>query len=64
MTPSSEGAQEPAVRDVDPLDPIATIRQGLLVFDPDLTVRFAHRSFGGPFTVTPKDTPREKEGRQ
>ena len=50
--------------DVDPLDPVATIRDGLLVLDPDLTVRFAHHSFGGEFAVTPRDTPREKEGRQ
>jgi len=53
---SSEGAQEPAVSEVDP--------EGLLVLDPDLTVRFAHRFFGDTFTVTPKDTPRDKEGRQ
>jgi hypothetical protein len=32
--------------------------------DPNLTVRFANRSFGDTFTVTPKDTPRDKEGRQ
>jgi hypothetical protein len=36
----------------------------LSLLDPDLTVRFAHRSFGDTFTVTPKDTPRDKEGRQ
>jgi hypothetical protein len=28
----------------------------LSLLDPDLTVRFAHRSFGDTFTVTPKDT--------
>jgi len=33
---SSEGAQEPAVCDVDPLDIVAAIREGLL--DPGLTV--------------------------
>jgi hypothetical protein len=48
--------------DGDPPDLVETSREGLL--DPDLTARFAHRSFGGAFTVTPKDTPREKEGRQ
>jgi hypothetical protein len=32
--------------------------------DPNLTVWFANRSFGDTFTVTPKDTPRDKEGRQ
>jgi hypothetical protein len=36
----------------------------LSLLDPDLTVRFAHRSFGDTFTVIPKDTPRDKEGRQ
>jgi hypothetical protein len=50
--------------DGDPLDLVATSRDGLFVLDADLTVRYAHRSFGGVFTVTPKDTPREKEGRQ
>jgi hypothetical protein len=48
--------------DGDPLDLVATSRDGLL--DHDLTARCAHRSIGGVFTVTPKDTPREKEGRQ
>jgi hypothetical protein len=43
---------------------VVTIGEGLLVLDPDLTVRFAHRSFGGTFTVTPGDTPRDKEGLQ
>jgi hypothetical protein len=64
MTPSSQGALGPAVREANPLDSVATIHDGLLVLDPDLTVRFARRSCGGAFTVTPKDTPREKEGRQ
>jgi hypothetical protein len=52
------------VREVDPLDPVETIREGLLVLDPDLTVRFAHRSFDDAFTVTRRGTPRDKEGRQ
>jgi hypothetical protein len=46
------------------LDLRETIREGQLVPDPDLTVRFAHHSFGDTFTVTPKDTPRDQEGRQ
>jgi chemotaxis protein methyltransferase CheR len=41
--------------EVDPLDLIETIREGLLVLDPDLTVRFANRSFGNTFAVTPED---------
>ena len=46
------------------LDLRETIREGQLVPDPDLTVRFAQRSFGDTFTVIPKDTPRDQEGRQ
>jgi hypothetical protein len=45
-----------------PLDFAETTRDRLL--DPDLTVRFADRSFGDAFTVTPKDTPRDQEGQQ
>ena len=46
----------PAVSEVDPLDLVETIREGLLVLDPDLTVRFANRSFCDTFAVTPEDT--------
>jgi PAS domain S-box-containing protein len=42
--------------DVDPLDLLATIREGLLVLEPDLTVRFANRSFCKIFGVAPEDT--------
>ena len=52
------------MRDVDPLDIVETIREGLLVRDPDLTVRFANRSLGETFTVPAENTPREKEGLQ
>ena len=38
------------------LDLVETIREGLLVLDPDLTVRFVSRSFGDTFVVTPEDT--------
>jgi hypothetical protein len=41
-----------------------TTRDRLPVLDPDLTVRFADRSFGDAFTVTPKDTLCEQEGQQ
>ena len=44
------------MREVDPLDLVETIREGLLVLDPDLTVQFANRSFGDTFAVTPEDT--------
>jgi PAS domain-containing protein len=41
--------------EVDPLDLVETIRERLLVLDPDLTVRFANRSFADTFAVTPGD---------
>jgi hypothetical protein len=44
-------------------DLVETTRDRPLVLDPDLTVRFADRSFGDAFTVTPKDT-FAKEGQQ
>jgi PAS domain S-box-containing protein len=44
------------MRDVDPLDLVETIREGLLVLEPDLTVRFANRSFCDTFAVAPEDT--------
>jgi chemotaxis protein methyltransferase CheR len=44
------------MRDVDPLDLVETIRECLLVLEPDLTVRFANRSFCGTFAVAPEDT--------
>jgi hypothetical protein len=61
---SSEGAREPAVCDVDPLDIVAAVRGGLLVRDSDLKVGFVRRSFGEAFTVTPEVAPCEKEGLQ
>jgi PAS domain S-box-containing protein len=42
--------------EVDPLDLVETIREGPLVLDPDLTVRFANRSFADTFAVSPEDT--------
>jgi len=56
VSPVITSAQEPAVSEVDPLDLVETIREGLLVLDPDLTVRFVNRSFGNTFAVTPEDT--------
>ena len=44
------------MREVDPLDLVETIREGLLVLDPDLTVQFANRSFCETFAVTPENT--------
>ena len=43
------------MREVDPLDLVETIREGLLVLDPDLTVRFANRSFCDTFAVPQED---------
>src|SRR6202162_2588584 len=42
------------MRQGDPLDLAETIRGGLLVLDPDLTVRFANRSFCHTFAVAPE----------
>ena len=44
------------MREVDPSDVVETIREGLLVLDPDLTVRFANRSFCDTFAVAAEDT--------
>ena len=44
------------MRDVDPLDLVETLREGLLVLQPDLTVRFANRSFCSTFAVAREDT--------
>src|SRR5271166_333674 len=44
------------MREVDPLDLVETIREGLLVLEPDLTIRFASRSFCDQFSVAPKHT--------
>jgi two-component sensor histidine kinase len=44
------------MRKVVPLDVIETIREGLLVLEPDLTIRFANRSFCNTFAVSPKAT--------
>jgi hypothetical protein len=61
---SSEGVQEPAVSDADPLDIVAAIREGLLGRDSDLMIGLVHRSFGAAFTVTPEHTSCEKVGLQ
>jgi chemotaxis protein methyltransferase CheR len=42
--------------DVDPLDLVETIREGILVLEPDLTIRFANRSFCQTFAVAPEHT--------
>src|SRR5450631_284409 len=39
------------MREVDPLDLVETIREGILVLEPDLTIRFANRSFCNTFAV-------------
>lgn len=44
------------MRKVIPLDVVETIREGLLVLDPNLTIRFANRSFCQAFAVAPEDT--------
>ena len=46
--------------EVDPLDLVETIREGLLVLEPDLTIRFANRSFCHTFKVVPEHTVGQK----
>jgi PAS domain-containing protein len=48
------------VREVDPLDIVETIREGLLVLEPDLTIRFANRAFCDKFLVAPEHTVGQK----
>ena len=48
------------MRNVVPLDVVETIREGLLVLEPDLTIRFANRSFCHTFAVSPKDDGRQE----
>ena len=44
------------MRGVNPLDLVETIRDGILVLAPDLTIRFANRSFYDTFAVEPEHT--------
>jgi two-component sensor histidine kinase len=44
------------MREIDPMDLVETIREGLLVLEPDLTVRFANRSFCNTFSVNSEET--------
>ena len=44
------------MRGFKPLDLVETIREGILVLEPDLTIRFANRSFCQTFAVAPEDT--------
>jgi PAS domain-containing protein len=44
------------LREVDALELIETLREGLLVLEPDLTVRFANRAFCNTFAVVPENT--------
>jgi chemotaxis protein methyltransferase CheR len=44
------------MRDVNPVDLVETIREGILVLEPDLTIRFANRSFYDIFAVAPEHT--------
>jgi hypothetical protein len=52
------------VCEVDTLDIVEAIREGVLVRDPELMGRLGHRCYGDTFAVFPDDTPREKEGLQ
>jgi len=44
------------MNDVNPLDLVETIREAILVLEPDLTIRFANRSFYDTFAVAPEQT--------
>src|SRR6202047_418507 len=44
------------MRGFKPLDLVETIREGILVLEPDLTIRFANRSFCHTFAVAPEHT--------
>ena len=44
------------MHDVNPLDIVETICEGVLVVEPDLTIRFANRSFYDTFAVAPEHT--------
>src|ERR1700738_1686804 len=44
------------MRKIVPLDLVETVREGLLVLEPDLTIRFANRSFCHTFEVAPEET--------
>ena len=44
------------MHDVNPMDIVETIREGVLVLDADLTVRFANRSFCHTFAAAPEHT--------
>ena len=44
------------MRDVNPLDLLETTREGILVLGPDLTIRFASRSFYDTFAVAWEQT--------
>jgi PAS domain S-box-containing protein len=42
--------------DINPLDLVETVREGILVLEPDLTIHFANRSFCHTFAVAPEHT--------
>ena len=48
------------MRKIVPLDLVETVREGLLILEPDLTIRFANRSFCHTFEVAPEDTVGQK----
>jgi PAS domain S-box-containing protein len=48
------------VREFDPRDLVETVREGLLVIDSDLAIRFANRSFCDTFAVAPEDAVGQK----
>jgi PAS domain-containing protein len=59
MSPANRrcaGAAAVRYVNVNPLDLLETIRERILVLEPDLTIRFANRSFCHTFAVAPEHT--------
>ena len=48
------------MRKIVPLALVETVREGLLILEPDLTIRFANRSFCRTFEVALEDTVGQK----
>jgi two-component sensor histidine kinase len=48
------------MRKIVPLDLVETVREGLLVLEPDLTIGFANRSFCHTFEAAPEETVGQK----
>jgi PAS domain-containing protein len=52
------------MRKIVPLDLVETVREGILVLEPDLTIRFANRSFCHTFEVAPAELENDRMASQ